>query len=137
MATWQVFNSFKEELGDETHDLAADTLKVALSNTAPALTNDVLADITEIAAAFGYSAGGSALVGVTWTESGGTVTLAFGTNLTFTAAGGTMGTWRYMVLYNDTAAADELIAYLDYGTAVSLADTQTFTLVAGTVLTLA
>lgn len=122
MATWQIFNSFKEEIGDETHDLAADTLRVALSNTAPALTNDVLADITEIAAAFGYSAGGSALTGVTWTESGGTATLAFGSNLAFTAAGGTMGTWRYMVLYNDTAANNELIAYLDYGTTVSLAD---------------
>jgi hypothetical protein len=137
VATWQIKNAFKEELGDETHDLAADTLKVMLTNTAPSLANSVKADLTEIAAGFGYSAGGTALAGVTFGQTGGTATLAFGTDLTFTAAGGTMGTFRYLELYNDTAANDELIGHLDYGTTVSLATGESFTLTAGTVFTLA
>lgn len=137
MATWQIKNAFKEEIGDETHDLAADTLKVLLTNTAPSLANAVKADLTEIAAGNGYSAGGTALTGVTFSQTGGTATLAFSSNLTFTASGGTMATFRYLELYNDTAANDELIGHLDYGTTVSLANGESFTLVAGTVFTLA
>lgn len=137
MPTWQVKNTFGEEMGDETHDLASDTLKVLLTNTAPSVANAVKADLTEIASGNGYTAGGTALTGVTWSQTGGTSTLAFGTDLTFTAAVGTMATFRYLELYNDTAANDELIAHLDYGTTVSLAAGQSFTLQAGTILTLA
>jgi hypothetical protein len=46
----------------------------------------------------------------------------------FTATGA-MATFRYAVLYNDTATspADALIAYFDYGVAISLTNTDTFT----------
>jgi hypothetical protein len=137
VATWAIKNAFKEEIGDETHDLAADTLMVMLTNTAPSVANSVKADLTEIAAGFGYAAGGTALAGVTFSQTGGTATLAFGTNLTFTAAGGAIADFRYLELYNDTAANDELIGHLDYGATVSLADGQSFTLTAGTIFTLA
>lgn len=136
MATWQIKNDFKEKLGDETHDLSADTFKVALTNTAPSLADSVLADLTQITAGNGYTAGGATAT-CTWTESGGTATFALSADVTFTASGGAMATFRYLELYNDTAANDELIGHLDYGTAVNLADGESFTLSAGTIFTLA
>lgn len=137
MATWNIVNDFIESLGDETHDLTADTLKVALSNTAPTAATANFGALTEITAGNGYTAGGTALTSVTYTESGGTGTLAFGSDLTFTASGGAIATFRYLYLYNDTAAADEGIGWLDYGTAVDLADGESFTLTAGNILTVA
>lgn len=136
MATWQIKNDFKEKLGNETHDLTADTFKVMLTNTAPSLANSVKADLTEIAAGNGYVAGGSTAT-CTYTETGGTATFALSTDLTFTASGGPIATFRYFELYNDTAANDELIGHLDYGTTVDLADGESFTLTAGTIFTLA
>lgn len=136
MATWQIKNDFKEKLGDETHDLTSDTFKVALTNTTPSVADSVFADLTEISAGNGYSAGGSTGT-FTYTETGGTATFALTADLTFTASGGAIATFRYLELYNDTAANDELIAHLDYGTTVDLADGQSFTLTAGTVFTLA
>lgn len=134
MATWQVFNSFKEAINEGVHDLSSDTLKVALSNTAPVLTNTQLSDISEIGATGGYAAG--TLTGVTSTQVGGTYTLAFGTDLVFTASGAAFDPFRYLVIYNDTAANKELIAFADYGSAYTLPDGSPFTLTAGTVYTL-
>lgn len=135
MADWQVFNSFKEAINEKVHNLASDTIKVVLTNTAPLLTNTVIGDITQIASTGGYAP--ATLAGVTSTQSGGTYTFAFGTDCTFTASGASYAPFRYLVLYNDTSAADELIAFVDYGTAYTLPDTQSFVLTAGTVLTLA
>lgn len=137
MATWQIVNALKEDIGDKVHDFEADTLKVMLSNTAPSVSNSVKADITEIAAGNGYTAGGNTLGTVAYSQSGGTATLEFGTDCTFTASGGSIATFRYLVLYNDSAASDELIGFLDYGATVDLADTESFSLVGGTVFTLA
>lgn len=59
MATFNKFNSFVEALAEKTHNLGADTLKVALTNSAPSATNTVLADITQISAGNGYTTGGT------------------------------------------------------------------------------
>lgn len=136
MATWQIKNDFKERLGDETHNLSADTFKVMLTNTMPSVSNSVKADLTEITAGNGYTAGGATGT-FTWVETGGTATFALSSDLTFTASGGAIATFRYLELYNETAANDELIGHLDYGTTVDLLDGQSFTLSAGTVFTLA
>jgi len=60
-------------------------------------------------------------------QSGGTYKL-IGSDVVTTAAGGSIGPFRYIVLYNDTAASDDLIGYWDYGSAITLADTEAFTL---------
>lgn len=135
MATWQIFNSFKEAVCEGTHDLQANTLKIALTNTSPVLTNTVLTDISQISSAGGYAP--ATLSGVTSSQTGGTYTLAYGTDLTFTASGAAYQPFRYLVLYNDTAASDPLVGYLDYGISYTLPDTQSFVLTAGTVFTLA
>lgn len=129
MPTPKIFNSFKETVAEGVHNLEADTLRVALTDTAPSLANTVLADITQIT-----SAGGYAPVTVTVTSSaqvGGTYSLVIDP-VVFTATGADFDAFRYFVLYNDTAANDELIAFADYGTSYTLSDGSDFTINAGT-----
>lgn len=134
MATVQIFNSFKEAISGKVHNLGSDTLKFLLTNTAPSLANTVKADLTEIGAGNGYTAGGTAVTVTSSAQSGGTYSLVLAA-ATFTASGGTIGPFRYVVLYNDTATNDELIGYLDYGASYTLPDGQPFTITAGTFLT--
>src|SRR5262249_53120043 len=101
MASFNKFNQFVEDLAKKVHNLDADTLKVALSNTAPSASNAVLADITEIAAGNGYGAGGASAAFVSGAQAGGTYKLVL-SNATFTASGGSIATFRYAVLYNAT-----------------------------------
>lgn len=127
MAAATKFNSFTEALAEKVHNLGSDTLKVALSNTAPAASNTVLADITQISAGFGYSSGGTAATISSSAQTSGTYKLTLA-DVVFTAAGGSLGPFRYCILYNDTATNDELICWWDYGSSITLADTETFTL---------
>ena len=57
MANFNKFNAFVADVANKVHNLGSDTLKVLLTNTAPVATNAVKADLTEIAAGNGYSAG--------------------------------------------------------------------------------
>lgn len=128
MAAFNKFNAFVEHVNEKVHNLGADTLKVMLTNTAPVATNSVLADLTEIAAGNGYSAGGTAPTISSSAQSSGTYKLVLA-DVVFTASGGTIGAFRYAVLYNDTptSPADPLIGWWDYGSAITLNDTETFT----------
>jgi hypothetical protein len=134
MAAWTKFNAFVEDLAEKVHNLGSDTLKVALTNTAPSASNTVLTDITQIAATGGYAA--ATVTVSSSSQTGGTYSLVVG-DIQWTAAGADFAPFRYLVLYNDTAASDQLIAYIDYGVAYTLPDGQPFTYTAGTVLTIA
>lgn len=125
MATFSKFNSFVEALAEKVHNLGSDTLKVMLTNSAPSAANTVKANITEIAAGNGYTAGGTQAVISASSQTSGTYKLVLA-DVVFTASGA-VGPFRYVVLYNDTATNDELIAYADYGSSVSLANGETFT----------
>lgn len=145
-AVYNKFQDFVEQLGLAKHDLSAagHVLKVYLSNTAPdAALDAVKADLAEIAAGNGYTAGGVDVQN-TWAESTGTGTLS-GTKVVITASGGTIGPFRYVALYNDTQTvpADPLVAWWDYGSALTLNDGESFSVkfndsdTTGTILTLA
>ncbi len=121
MAAFQKFNSTVEALAEKVHNLGADTIKVMLSNVAPIAGNSVKADITEIAAGNGYVAGGSTLALVSSSQTAGVYKLVL-SDVTITAAGGSIGPFRYAVVYNDTATNDELIGFFDYGSSISLLD---------------
>jgi len=138
MAVFQKFHCLPEHLAEKVHNLGADSLKVVLTDTAPnAATDTVLADIADLSTGGGYTAGGAAVTVTSSAQSGGTYALV-GDDLVFTAAGGTIGPFRYPTLYNDTAANDELIGYWDYGSSITLQDGETFTLDFGaSILTLA
>lgn len=128
MAAFNKFNVFVENLAEKVHNLGGDVLKVMLTNTTPVAGNAVKADIAEIAVANGYPAGGLAASVVSSAQASGTYKLTL-TDVVFTAAGGVIGPFRYAVLYNDTPAspADPLIGWYDYGSSISLQDTETLT----------
>lgn len=134
MASFNKFNSFVEALAEKVHNLGSDTLTVALTNTAPAATNTQLSDITQISYT---NISSRTLTSVTSAQTSGTYTLD-AADLVLTASG-TVPTFRYVVLYNDTATNDELIGYYDYGSGVDLLNGETFTITfdASGILTLA
>lgn len=129
MASFVKFQQFAQNLGRGVHNLNADTLKVALTNTAPvASTGAVLADITQISAANGYTSGGNTPTNSGYSQTGGVGKLVL-QDTVFTASGGSMGPFRYAVLYDDTPSSPSkpLVGYWDYGSSVTLADGETFT----------
>jgi hypothetical protein len=123
MAAFNKFNQFVEDLAEKVHNLGADTIRVLLTNTAPVAGNSVKADLTEISAGNGYAAGGTQATIASSAQSSGTYKLVL-SDVTFTAAGGSIGPFRYAVLYNDTptAPADPLIGWYDYGSSITLTD---------------
>ena len=144
MATYNKFQDFTEQLIRGIHDWDNHTFKIALTNTAPAATQTTwnTTDHPAPAAANGYTAGGTATT-ISVSETTGTTTVQ-GTQVVFTAAGGQIGPFRYAILYNDTATspADAAIAWWDYGSSITLNDTETFTVKfnnasPGTIFTLA
>ena len=129
MAAFNKFNVFTEDLNEGVHNLQAsgDTARVFLSNTAPVATNTIKANITEIGAGNGYTAGGEDTQNDT--SRAGNTTSVTGVDVVWTAAGGSIGPFRYVVLYNDTptSPADPLIGWWDNGSSVTLNDGETFT----------
>jgi len=128
MAAYNKFESFVEAVHEAVHDFSSDTFKVMLTNTAPLSTNSVKSDLTEAAAGNGYTAGGEAVTVSSSTETGGTYTAVLSGDTVFTASGGNIADFRYAVLYNDTSAGDALVGFWDYGSSISPADGESFTL---------
>jgi hypothetical protein len=126
LATFNKFNSFTEALAEKVHNLGSDTLKILLTNTPPVATNTVKANLTEIGAGNGYSAGGPTVTVSSSAQTSGTYKLVID-DVTITASGGSIGPFQYFVLYNDTASNDELIGYWNYGSAVTLANGESIT----------
>jgi hypothetical protein len=127
VATYNKFQAFVEALAEKVHNLGSDTLKVYLSNATPdAATDAVKADLAEISAGNGYTAGGNTAAQTSSSQTGGTYKLVLADPATWTATGGSIGPFRYAVLYNDTTASKNLIAWWDYGTSITLSAGDTF-----------
>lgn len=127
MASYVKYYAFVEDMAEKVHNLGSDTLKIALTNTAPNVSTHVgLADITEISAGNGYTAGGTQATISSSAQTTGTYKLVLA-DVVFTASGGSIATFRYAVLYNDTSTGDRLIAYWDYGSSISVLVGETFT----------
>lgn len=135
MVAFTKLNGFVEHLAEGVHNLGSGQLVVALSNTAPgsegtpptgATTACVLANVTQIS----YTNLSSRNVTTSASsQSSGTYSLV-NSDLVLTSSGGTTGPFRYVYLYNDTptSPADPLIGYYDYGSSITLADTETLTI---------
>jgi hypothetical protein len=132
MAAFNKYNDYVDQLGRGVHHwhAAGDTYKIALTNTAPnAATHTVRADITELATANGYTQNAAGLdIQNDISETGGTATVT-AVDVVITASGGSVGPFRYVVVFNDTATspADALVGWYDYGSALTLLDTETLT----------
>lgn len=122
MATFSKFQPFVEALAEKVHNLGSDTLKVALTNTVPVNTYATLSQITEISYT---NCSSRAITTTSSAQTSGTYKLVL-QDLVLTASG-SVGAFRYVVIYNDTATNDELIGWYDYGSSITLANTDTFT----------
>ena len=124
MATYNKFQSFVEAIAEAVHNLGSDQLTVAVTNTAPNATDTQLSQITEIS----YTNCSSRDITTNSSaQTGGTYQLTLA-DLVLTASGGTVGPFRYVVVYNDDATNDELIAWFDYGSSITLQDGETLTI---------
>jgi hypothetical protein len=126
VAAYNKINDFVEQLVLGKHIFGTHVFKVALSNSAPVATNTILANITQIANANGYTTGGIDAQ-VTQSVTTGTVTVA-GTMVVWTCVTAAMGPFQYVVLYNDTQTTpvDPLVCWWDYGSALTLQVGETF-----------
>jgi len=119
-------DSFVEKVAEKSFNLGSDQLKIALTNTAHTSTWSQLSELTEVSYT---NLSGATPLNVTTTSSAqtsGTYKLVLA-DLTLTATGA-VGPFRYIYLYDDSATNKELIAYYDYGSSISLADGDTFTI---------
>jgi len=125
MATYNKVNSFVEAVAEKVHNLGSDTLTVALTAAAnaPVATNTQLSNLTQISYT---NLSARAITTSTSAQTSGTYKLVL-TDLVLTASGA-VATFRYVAIYNDTATNDELIAWYDYGSDVTLANGETFTI---------
>ena len=133
-ASLTIYNSFKKYIADGTIDLDTDTFKIALvaSGYTPSTSHSTFSDITnELSTANGYTAGGNTLAGVTWTQSGGTITWDANDSV-WTATGGNIVA-RYAVIYKSGTAnsiTNPVVAYILMDTTpadVTTTDTNTLT----------
>lgn len=126
MAAFNKFNSFVEALAEKVHNLQSDTLTIALtaSANAPVAGNAVLTDLTQISYT---NCSARTLTVSSSAQSGGTYKLVIADKV-LTASGGDIAAFRYVVIYNDTAANDELIGWYDYGANITITNGNTFTI---------
>lgn len=122
MATFNFFNSFTEAEAEKKHNLGSDTLTLALTNSAPSASNTVLTDITQISYT---NLSSRTLTTTSSAQTSGDYKLIIA-DKSLTASGGSVATFRYVVIYNDTATNDELIGWYDTGAGQTLADGDQF-----------
>ena len=130
MAVFNKFQGFVEAVAEKKHDLGADTFFVQLMNTAPDSALDFIeTDLpADLATGFGYTAGGvTAGVATSSAQTTGTYKLTIADKV-ITAAGGSIGPFRYVVLFNNTATNKDLISWYDYGSSITLLDGETLTI---------
>jgi hypothetical protein len=126
-ATFNKINVFVQNLGLKTESLgaAADVIKIMLTDTAPVATNTVKANITQISGTNGYTTDGNVCTVTSWTQTSGTLKWIVGSPTLWTAAGGTIGPFRYAVIYDFTTG--NLIGWYDYTAEITLQIGDTFT----------
>lgn len=128
MASFNKINDWVDYEAEDV-DAASDQFVIALSNTAPASEssnptsdgNGVLANVTQITYT---NLSTRNLTTASSSQSSGTYGLDFN-DITLTASGGSVGPFRYVYIYDDTVAGDPLVGYFDYGSSITLADTET------------
>jgi hypothetical protein len=124
MASFQKFNQFAEDVYEKVHNMGADQFTIALTNTAPVAANSVIADITEIS----YTNLSSRNVTTSSSVQTSGIYKLILADLVLTATGA-VGPFRYAVLFNNTPTSplDPLVGFYDYGSSISLANGETFT----------
>ena len=123
MAVFNKFDSFVEAVAEKVHNLGSDQLTIALTNTAPLASNSLLANITEITYT---NLSTRNLTTTASSQTSGLYKLVV-SDITLTSTGGSTGPFRYVVVYNSTAAGGPLIGWFDYGSSITLLSGESLT----------
>lgn len=126
MTALTFFQPFLEAVMEKKHNLGADALTVFLCNAAnaPLVADAVLTDQVTVA----YTFCSTRVLGLTSSAQVAGVYSLIVPDLTLSASGGAIGPFRYIGIYNDTAASDEVICFYDLGSEVTIPDGQSFLL---------
>lgn len=133
MAAFNKFNLTVEDWLKGATNYSSDTFKALLTNTAPVATNHIYTDISsnEVASGGGYTTGGATVTISSVTNSSGTETVvASAASPTWIGSTG-FGPFRYVVIYDSSAAVKTLQCWFDFGSSISLAAADTFTITFG------
>lgn len=136
MAAYIKFNVFVDDLTHAKHAwgttvtrgaTTADTYKLMLTNTDPTTSASTYSGIsaTEVANGNGYTTGGVTVTVSSASQTSGTETVVTSVASPTWTATGSMGPFRYVVLYNSTQGG--LVSYWDFGSSLTLAASDTFT----------
>lgn len=133
MATFNKVHYLSMNMARGLFDLATDTLRVYLSNAAPVASQDNdKADLAEIASGNGYVSNGLDIANVASRAAATAVTsIRTATGVSWTATGGAIASFRYIVMFDDTHVSNLLLGWWDYGSQVSLAAAESFTVAFG------
>ena len=123
MAVFNKFDSFVEAVAEKVHNLGSDQLTIALTNTAPVAGNSLLANITEITYT---NLSTRNLTTTASSQTSGLYKLVV-SDITLTSTGGSTGPFRYVVVYNSTAAGGPLVGFFDYGSSITLLSGESLT----------
>lgn len=140
MATWTENDVFSEDIANKIHDLNSDTFRLALTNTAPVLSSTfLLSNVTQIAGGNGYTTaadGAGHATTLSFSRTGQTTTVS-GTQVVITATGA-VGPFRYVVWWNDTPTSplNPVMGWIDHGSSITMANTDTYTVPAGALFTI-
>jgi hypothetical protein len=129
MAIFTKFQPFVQALAEGKHNLSTCTFYAQLLNSLPSVTSAIESDLpADLTSGNGYTQGGVSLGTATASgQTGGLYTLKIADKV-ITASGGTIGAFQYVVLFNNSATNKDLIGYYDYGSSITLKDTESFTI---------
>ena len=127
MAAGNKFNQFMADIYNGVHNVGSHTIKAYLSNTLPVASNSIKANIAEITAGNGYTAGGVTIPITSSSQTSGNYSLVAGADPIITATG-PIGPFRYVIFYNDTPASKPLIQWYDCGQSITMLAGETFTI---------
>lgn len=133
MATFIFFDSFKEfQGGGATPDMdfANDQFTIYLSNELPVVASDSpKSDVLNITEENGYTETNLTTSWVETVADSGIFVLRHNADISWLAAGGSFGPFRYAVVYNNTMTAplDQLVGYWDNGVPATITVGNTFT----------
>ena len=117
MSNFNKFNYFVQDVANKVHNLGADQIAVILCETAPVATDHLFSDLSAKKISM-TNLSSPNITTTSSTQTGGTYNLKL-SNLTLTASG-TVPQFRYVVVYNSSAASQNLIGYYDYGSELNM-----------------
>lgn len=143
MAAYNKFNATCQDFARAIYNLSTTTvIKTLLTNTVPTSSWRSSTDITgELATGNGYSTGGSSVAIASAFNGAGNSSIYIllqNAALVFTAGPGSVGPFRYALIAASTTVASStvggaatgygILGWYDYGSAITLNNTETFTL---------